>query len=604
MRYIIFWGYLILIFGILSCTTGKQPKEWMQRYRQAQNYLNSHTDSTILITNNLIAQAAESNIPKKGLLEILQLRQSAFAKQKNMDSVMSVMEQIRQIAAQIPDSIAMAQSLLLIKGDIDFSKRQKLEEYLPEAITTFRFHKMEYEQAQACASYGAILCQKGDIPKAQAPLFQAYEIFTKLDSVRGLIGVCNNIGNAFRATKSADEALKYFNLAYEGAKKYGNPIITSSTLMNIGILYLSFKKDPDKALSYCNQALAILPKEAPYLVRMKVEYNIAQVDLIKNNYQHAELVFKNILDSCLVHKNLEGVLKAREGLADVYNQKGDPEAAIIQRKLAIHMADSLGMTHVSMNSKHNLLSYYQKKNDFQKAFQTLQEIVSAKDSLQSKEKQLALLDLEKKYESEKKEAAIKNLEQVSDLRFKLLLGLSLVLLIVIFLWWQRNRLYREKNIAYAVLIRKYKEENEAFERMKATQNSRVSPDPELEDGLTVKTEALLMEEIRRYFQEEKPYLNSKLKIEDISARVNISSRILGNLFKKYEGVNFATYVNQFRISESQQRLGDPKYQNYKIEAIADESGFGSRQSFYTVFEQQIGMQPSTYRRSIMSTRID
>jgi len=113
-----------------------------------------------------------------------------------------------------------------------------------------------------------------------------------------------------------------------------------------------------------------------------------------------------------------------------------------------------------------------------------------------------------------------------------------------------------------------------------------------------------MDEIRLYFREEKPYLNPKLKIEDVSARVNIPARILGNMFKKYEGVNFAAYVNQFRINESQQRLGNPKYRNYKIEAIADESGFGSRQSFYTVFEQQIGMKPTVYRKNIVHTWAD
>ena len=48
-------------------------------------------------------------------------------------------------------------------------------------------------------------------------------------------------------------------------------------------------------------------------------------------------------------------------------------------------------------------------------------------------------------------------------------------------------------------------------------------------------------------------------------------------------------------------MNDAAYRNYKIEAIAAESGFGTRQSFYNAFEQQIGMKPSYYREYIFNS---
>lgn len=112
----------------------------------------------------------------------------------------------------------------------------------------------------------------------------------------------------------------------------------------------------------------------------------------------------------------------------------------------------------------------------------------------------------------------------------------------------------------------------------------------------------LMEEIERHFRDEKPFLNPKLKIEDVSASLNIPPREISALIKNYMNLNFTGFVNQYRITESKKMMHDIRYQNYKIEAIAFESGFGTRQSFYNAFEQQIGMKPMYYLEYISKNR--
>ncbi|MFZ4708183.1 MAG: AraC family transcriptional regulator [Bacteroidales bacterium] len=47
-------------------------------------------------------------------------------------------------------------------------------------------------------------------------------------------------------------------------------------------------------------------------------------------------------------------------------------------------------------------------------------------------------------------------------------------------------------------------------------------------------------------------------------------------------------------------MEDMRYNNYKIDAIGTECGFGSKQSFYTPFEQVTGLKPGYYRNQLLS----
>jgi AraC-like DNA-binding protein len=68
--------------------------------------------------------------------------------------------------------------------------------------------------------------------------------------------------------------------------------------------------------------------------------------------------------------------------------------------------------------------------------------------------------------------------------------------------------------------------------------------------------------------------------------------------KKLGFQNFNSLLNHFRVEEAARKLGDPEFDHFTIEAIAKESGFGSRSSFYQVFEIFKGIKPNIYRSRI------
>ncbi|CUX29707.1 response regulator transcription factor [Clostridium sp. C105KSO13] len=85
---------------------------------------------------------------------------------------------------------------------------------------------------------------------------------------------------------------------------------------------------------------------------------------------------------------------------------------------------------------------------------------------------------------------------------------------------------------------------------------------------------------------------SNFTLEDVAHCGEISKSYLSMLFKQETGINFVTYLNQYRIKKGKKLLTDT---NLKIYEIAEEIGFGSPYYFSRVFKEVTGMQCKEYR---------
>ena len=105
---------------------------------KAENHLKKYPDSTLIYTQTFLSKVTKKDFSDKKQLELYVIRQKAFAGIENMDSVVAVGKKIRVLASKIPDSLALANSLLLVRGEMDFSSQQEMATYLPGAIATFK----------------------------------------------------------------------------------------------------------------------------------------------------------------------------------------------------------------------------------------------------------------------------------------------------------------------------------------------------------------------------------------------------------------------------------------------------------------------------------
>ncbi|SNT15276.1 AraC-type DNA-binding protein [Ekhidna lutea] len=94
---------------------------------------------------------------------------------------------------------------------------------------------------------------------------------------------------------------------------------------------------------------------------------------------------------------------------------------------------------------------------------------------------------------------------------------------------------------------------------------------------------------------EQYFLNKSLKISDLAKELSCNERYVSRAINKFSSGNFNKFINSFRIEHSKELLTGGKFDHYTIEAIADESGFSNKVSFYNAFKGDTGMSPTQYR---------
>ncbi len=140
--------------------------------------------------------------------------------------------------------------------------------------------------------------------------------------------------------------------------------------------------------------------------------------------------------------------------------------------------------------------------------------------------------------------------------------------------------------------------NKIFDNNKIKDNSTeiTSPDKYKRSGLKDKDAERYFKDLLRIMDTEKPYLNEKLSIQDLSDILGISRHYLTQVINEKLHKNFYTFTNEYRLKEVKKRMLSDKYKNYTILSIALESGFNSKSTFNTLFKNYTGMTPSEYRK--------
>ena len=92
-----------------------------------------------------------------------------------------------------------------------------------------------------------------------------------------------------------------------------------------------------------------------------------------------------------------------------------------------------------------------------------------------------------------------------------------------------------------------------------------------------------------------------LTLEIVAKYVFLNPFYFSYSFKQETGVNFTTYLNELRISISQQLMQNA---NLSINEISEKCGFASPQYFSKIFKKYIGMNPREYRKRLSNVQDD
>ena len=104
--------------------------------------------------------------------------------------------------------------------------------------------------------------------------------------------------------------------------------------------------------------------------------------------------------------------------------------------------------------------------------------------------------------------------------------------------------------------------------------------------------------LKKYMDENKPFLNPLLTIQNISDDIEIPIRDLSLLINHKLNQHFYDFVNTYRIEEAMIILKNTTKNKLTILEILYDVGFNSKSSFNTAFKKQTGTTPTNFRKTL------
>lgn len=106
--------------------------------------------------------------------------------------------------------------------------------------------------------------------------------------------------------------------------------------------------------------------------------------------------------------------------------------------------------------------------------------------------------------------------------------------------------------------------------------------------------------LRQYMLQEKPYLEPKITIAELSHRTQIPVNQLSKVINEQLGLNFFDFINSYRVEEFKQLVHDNRFEHFTLLGLAFEAGFNSKSTFNAIFKKFTEQTPSEYVRQLRS----
>ncbi|HRE52864.1 MAG TPA: histidine kinase [Flavitalea sp.] len=314
---------------------------------------------------------------------------------------------------------------------------------------------------------------------------KGYQLFEELNNRVFLAQASDILQNLYTAMDQYDKALLYGKKAAAEFRTLDNPKMLAYSLNNLGVVYGSMNRK-DSAFVYYKEAEQIARTINDEVLISTIEINLGDVNLWKRNLEESRNYYRSVLQTAKkIHLPSDEIIALR-GISYCYMYQGDYPMSeqYIRQAVALTGKHPLPRQKALILDQQAALAYLLK--DPWKAKQFENEAKSIRDSLMNNQILTHTLNLEKKYELDKKNTQLALQEE--KLKRKnatnwILIGGMAVLLIISVLGY-RN--YSQRKKIQEQRIR----ELEAEKQLMATQSllrgqeeerSRIAKD--LHDGL-------------------------------------------------------------------------------------------------------------------------
>lgn len=110
---------------------------------------------------------------------------------------------------------------------------------------------------------------------------------------------------------------------------------------------------------------------------------------------------------------------------------------------------------------------------------------------------------------------------------------------------------------------------------------------------------LVLKGVMQHLENEKPYLESQLKLADLAQALDLPAHELSRIINTGTGQSFFDLINTWRIRAFIEAYEAATEQERSILQLAYQSGFNSKSAFNRAFQKSKGVSPSEYFKNIL-----
>ncbi len=225
----------------------------------------------------------------------------------------------------------------------------------------------------------------------------------------GLETTYNNLGILFKEQENYQKSFEYFRKSYDIELKNKNSEGIAGSLINMAISF-SHTGEADSSFALLKKALAITKENNLGYITSSAYLGLSGYYMQKNQLDSALYFCKQIIDADSEQTETESFITALINASDIYIKREKYPLALEHLnkvESVLKKLNNLAFINKFYASKAKVLAALGK---YPEAYLYLTKFAASRDSLISKESISILHDLEKKYETEKKERQIIELQ--------------------------------------------------------------------------------------------------------------------------------------------------------------------------------------------------